>query len=165
MGIDEDDFYEAIGSFKGASKRLEKIVETSSTLVFKDFAHSPSKVLATTKAVKDQYPQKKLVACLELHTYSSLNSDFLGQYAKALDFADVAVVFYSPEAVNQKKLEAISAEKIFEAFDRKDLIIYTRPDDFKAFLTEQDFTDSVLLLMSSGTYGGLDFGEIKNWLK
>lgn len=165
MGIDEDDFYEAIGSFKGASKRLEKIVETSGTLVFKDFAHSPSKVLATTKAVKDQYPQKKLFACLELHTYSSLNSEFLGQYAQALDFADVAVVFYSPDAVNQKKLRAISADEIFEAFERKDLIIYTRPEDFKGFLMEQDFTDSVLLLMSSGTYGGLNFEEIKNWVK
>lgn len=165
MGIDEDDFYEAIGSFKGASKRLEKIAETSSSLVFKDFAHSPSKVQATTKAVKEQYPEKKLMACLELHTYSSLNSEFLSQYKSALDHADVAVVFYSPEAVNQKKLEEISAEKIFEAFQRKDLIIYTRPEDFKTFLMEQDYKETVLLLMSSGTYGGLDFEEIKNWLE
>ena len=165
MGIDEDDFFEAIGSFKGASKRLEKIAETPSTLVFKDFAHSPSKVLATTKAVKEQYPEKRLMACLELHTYSSLNSEFLNQYAAALDHADVAVVFYSPEAVNQKKLETISAEQIYEAFQRKDLIIYTQPEDFKVFLMEQDYTNSVLLLMSSGTYGGLNFDEIKNWLE
>ena len=75
------------------------------------------------------------------------------------------MVFYSPDAVNQKKLRAISADEIFEAFERKDLIIYTRPEDFKAFLMDQDFTDSVLLLMSSGTYGGLDFEEIKNWVK
>jgi len=165
MGIDEDDFFEAIGSFKGASKRLEKIAETPSTLVFKDFAHSPSKVLATTKAVKEQYPEKRLMACLELHTYSSLNSEFLNQYAAALDHADVAVVFYSPEAVNQKKLETISAEQIYEAFQRKDLIIYTQPEDFKVFLMEQDYTNSILLLMSSGTYGGLNFDEIKNWLE
>lgn len=165
MGIDEDDFYEAIGSFRGASKRLEKIAETNSTLVFKDFAHSPSKVLATTKAVKEQYPGKKLVACLELHTYSSLNAEFLSHYAQALDHADVAVVFYSPEAVNQKRLQAISAEQIFEAFQRKDLIIYTRPEDFKEYLMKLDLNDSVLLLMSSGTYGGLNFEEIKNWLK
>lgn len=165
MGIDEDDFFEAIGSFKGASKRLEKIAETPSTLVFKDFAHSPSKVLATTKAVKEQYPEKRLMACLELHTYSSLNSEFLNQYAAALDHADVAVVFYSPEAVNQKKLETISAEQIYEAFQRKDLIIYTQPEDFKVFLMVQDYTNSILLLMSSGTYGGLNFDEIKNWLE
>ena len=164
MGVDEDDFYEAIASFRGASKRLEKIVETESTLVFKDFAHSPSKVLATTRAVKEQFPQRKLIACLELHTYSSLNSEFLNQYVGALDSAEVAVVFYSPEAVDQKKLEAISAEQIYSAFQRKDLIIYTRPEEFQSFLKEQDFNNSVLLLMSSGTYGGLDFEEIKNWV-
>lgn len=164
MGIDEDDFYEAIASFRGASKRLERIVETESTLVFKDFAHSPSKVLATTRAVKEQFPQRKLIACLELHTYSSLNAEFLNQYVGALDSAEVAVVFYSPEAVDQKKLEAISAEQIYAAFKRQDLIIYTRPEEFQAFLKNQDFEDAVLLLMSSGTYGGLDFEQIKNWV-
>src|SRR5690554_2404626 len=165
MGVDEKDFYEAIASFKGASKRLEKIAETKSTLVFKDFAHSPSKVFATTSAVKEQFPDRNLIACLELHTYSSLNAEFLNQYVNALDKADTAVVFYSPEAVNQKKLKAISAEQIYIAFQREDLIIYTNPDEFKQYLKKQDLADSVLLLMSSGTYGGLDFEEIKNWVK
>ena len=105
-----------------------------------------------------------MIACLELHTYSSLNSEFLNQYVGALDSAEVAVVFYSPEAVDQKKLEAISAEQIYSAFQRKDLIIYTRPEEFQSFLKEQDFNNSVLLLMSSGTYVGLDFEEIKNWV-
>ena len=164
IGIDEEDFYEAIASFSGASKRLEKIAETENCVVYKDFAHSPSKVLATTNAVREQFPDKKLIACLELHTYSSLNAAFLEQYKTALDAADVAVVFYSPEAVANKNLKAVSKEQIYTAFKRNDLIIYTEPQGFQDFLREQDFQESVLLLMSSGTYGGLDFDEIQNWI-
>ena len=162
MGIDENDFYEAISSFQGASKRLEKIVETEKSIAYKDFAHSPSKVLATTNALKNQYPKRKLIACLELHTYSSLNPDFLKEYKGALDAADVAVVFYSPHAVKIKKLHAISSEQIANAFQRDDLIIYTNPTAFKDFLFSQQFNDTSLLLMSSGNYGGLDFDELKN---
>lgn len=160
MGIDEDDFYEAISTFKGASKRLEKIVETSKSVGYKDFAHSPSKVAATTKAVKEQYGDRTLVACLELHTYSSLNAEFLKEYKGALDAADVAVVFYSPHAVEIKKLEEVTQEQIANAFERDDLIIYTNPADFKDFLFSQDFDNKSLLLMSSGNYGGLDFDEV-----
>ncbi|TDY11660.1 UDP-N-acetylmuramate--L-alanine ligase [Meridianimaribacter flavus] len=161
MGIDEDDFYEAIATFKGASKRLEKIAESETSVAYKDFAHSPSKVEATTKAVKEQYKNRTLVACLELHTYSSLNAEFLKEYKGALDAADVAVVFYSPHAVEIKKLDAVTHEQIAKAFERDDLIIYTNPDDFKDYLFSQDFKDNVLLLMSSGNYGGLDFDAIK----
>ncbi|TCP22103.1 UDP-N-acetylmuramate: L-alanyl-gamma-D-glutamyl-meso-diaminopimelate ligase [Tenacibaculum skagerrakense] len=161
MGIDEEDFYEAIASFSGASKRLEKIAESNSTVAFKDFAHSPSKVKATTEAVKNQYSDRKLLACLELHTYSSLNEEFLTEYKGALDAADTAVVFYSPHAVKIKRLKEISEEQIFEAFQRKDLIVYTKPEDFKAFLFNEDISNSALLLMSSGNYGGLDFDEVK----
>lgn len=162
MGIDEAEFYEAIASFKGASKRLEKIAQTPTAVAYKDFAHSPSKVKATTQAVKKQYPDKKLVACLELHTYSSLNTEFLTEYQGALDAADTAVVFYSPDAVAIKKLEEISKEQIEKAFNREDLIVYTNPDEFKSFLLVQEFTDSVLLLMSSGNYGGLNFDEVQS---
>ncbi|GAA0747333.1 UDP-N-acetylmuramate--L-alanine ligase [Gaetbulibacter jejuensis] len=161
MGIDEDDFYEAIATFKGASKRLEKIAESATSVAYKDFAHSPSKVEATTKAVKEQYKNRTLVACLELHTYSSLNAEFLKEYKGALDAADVAVVFYSPHAVEIKKLDAVTHEQIAKAFERDDLIIYTNPDDFKNYLFSQDFKDKALLLMSSGNYGGLDFDAIK----
>ena len=161
MGVDEAEFYEAIASFKGASKRLEKIAETNDAVAYKDFAHSPSKVKATTEAVKKQYPNKKLVACLELHTYSSLNADFLTEYEGALAAAETAVVFYSPDAVSIKKLKEISKTQIEEAFNRDDLIVYTNPDEFKSFLVVQDFTNAVLLLMSSGNYGGLDFDEIQ----
>lgn len=161
MGVDEADFYEAIATFKGASKRLEKIAESSSTVAYKDFAHSPSKVSATTKAVREQYPERKLIACLELHTYSSLNPEFLSQYQGALDAADVAVVFYSPEAVKIKKLEEISYDQIAQSFQRNDLIIYTNPQDFQTFLKEADLKNSALLLMSSGNYGGLNFDDVK----
>ena len=160
MGIDEDDFYEAIASFKGASKRLEKIAENSSSVIFKDFAHSPSKVAATTNAVKKQYSDREVIACLELHTYSSLNAEFLSEYKGALDKADKAVVFYSPHAVQIKKLEAVSAAQIGNAFEREDLIIYTNPAEFKAFLFSQNFDNTAVVLMSSGNYGGLDFDEV-----
>ncbi|CAL2093015.1 UDP-N-acetylmuramate--L-alanine ligase [Tenacibaculum sp. 190524A05c] len=161
MGIDEEDFYEAIASFSGASKRLEKIAESSSTVAFKDFAHSPSKVKATTQAVKSQYDNRNLIACLELHTYSSLNKEFLSEYKGALDAADKAVVFYSPHAVQIKRLEEISEQQIFDAFQREDLIVYTKPEDFKNFLFSEELNNSALLLMSSGNYGGLDFDEVK----
>jgi UDP-N-acetylmuramate: L-alanyl-gamma-D-glutamyl-meso-diaminopimelate ligase len=160
MGIDEDNFYEAIVTFKGASKRLEKIAESKNSVAYKDFAHSPSKVEATTNAVKEQYQERVLVACLELHTYSSLNAEFLKEYKNTLDAADVAVVFYSPHAVEIKKLEEVTREQIAKAFERDDLIIYTNPDDFKQFLFSQDFNNKALLLMSSGNYGGLDFKDV-----
>ncbi|RAR74288.1 UDP-N-acetylmuramate--L-alanine ligase [Flavobacterium aciduliphilum] len=165
MGVDEADFYEAIASFKGASKRLEKIAEGKNKVAYKDFAHSPSKVSATTKAVKNQYPDRKLIACLELHTYSSLNAEFLKEYQGALDAADVAVVFYSPDAVKIKQLEEVTYEQIAQSFQREDLIIYTNPADFKNFLFSQNLDNSALLLMSSGNYGGLNFDEVKELVK
>lgn len=165
MGVDEADFYEAIASFKGASKRLEKIAEGKGKVAYKDFAHSPSKVSATTKAVKNQYPNRKLIACLELHTYSSLNAEFLKEYQGALDAADVAVVFYSPDAVKIKQLEEVTYEQIAQSFQRDDLIIFTNPADFKNFLFSQNLDNSALLLMSSGNYGGLNFDEVKGLIE
>lgn len=162
MGVDEADFYEAIASFKGASKRLEKIAESESTVVFKDFAHSPSKVEATTNAVKNQFTNKKLLACLELHTYSSLKAEFLKEYKGTLNSADKAVVFYSPHAVEIKRLEKITEQQIKEAFERDDLIVYTNPTEFREFLFRQNFENRVVLLMSSGNYGGLDFDKFKS---
>lgn len=164
MGVDADDFYEAIASFKGASKRLEKLKETATSVAFKDFAHSPSKVKATTNAMKNQYPDRRLLACLELHTYSSLNPEFLKEYKGALDAADTAVVFYSPHAVEIKKLDPISSQQIAEAFQRDDLVIFTEPSEFKKYLFSQSMSNTSLLLMSSGNYGGLDFEEVKNLL-
>ncbi|WP_300434196.1 Mur ligase family protein [Christiangramia sp.] len=164
MGVDEDDFYEAIATFKGASKRLEKVAETSSSVIFKDFAHSPSKVSATTAAVKEQYSNKKLIACLELYTYSSLNAEFLKEYKNSLEKADVALVFYSPDAVAIKKLEAVSEEQIKEAFQKENLKVFTTSEEFKAELADIDLNNAVLLLMSSGNYGGLEMEELKKMI-
>jgi UDP-N-acetylmuramate: L-alanyl-gamma-D-glutamyl-meso-diaminopimelate ligase len=164
MRVGEDDFYEAIGSFSGANKRLEKIAENSSTVVFKDFAHSPSKVQATTNAVRKQFENKRILACLELHTYSSLNAEFLKEYKGALKSADKAIVFYSPHAVAIKKLENVTEQQIKNAFERDDLQVYTNPSEFKEFLFNQNFENTVVLLMSSGNYGGLDFDKLKELL-
>ena len=164
LGVSEEDFYEAIADFKGASKRLEKIGENDETVVFKDFAHSPSKVEATTNAVKEQYPNRTVLACLELHTYSSLNEEFLKEYRGSLEKADEAVVFYSPHAVKIKRLKEVSEEQISKAFQRDDLIIYTEPKAFKDFLFTKDLSNTALLLMSSGNYGGLEFDEVKELL-
>jgi len=162
MGVDEDDFYEAIATFAGASKRLEKIAEAENTVVYKDFAHSPSKVAATTNAVKEQYPKRRVIACLELHTYSSFNADFLKEYKGTLDAADEAIVFFLPESVRIKKLKEVTPIQIAEAFERKDLKIFTVASSFKDFIFGQNYNDSVLLLMSSGNYGGLDLEAVKS---
>ncbi len=161
MGVDEDDFYEAIATFKGASKRLEKIGEGTSSVVYKDFAHSPSKVSATTKAVKEQYPERRLIACLELHTYSSFNAEFLKGYKGALDAADVAVVFYLPESVKIKRLQEVTPDQVTAAFQRDDLKIFTKASQFHDFVFNQNFENTVLLLMSSGNYGGLDLEAVR----
>ncbi len=164
MGVDENDFYEAISTFKGASKRLEKIYETDSAVVFKDFAHSPSKVTATVKAVNEQYPNKELIACLELHTFSSLTPEFIKEYKNSLNPAKKAVVFYSPEALEIKKMELLSKEQILEAFGRQDLLVYTNALEFQTYLRTLDYSEKAVLLMSSGNYGGLKFEEIKDWI-
>ena len=165
MGVDEEDFYEAISGFKGASKRLELLARSDRAAIYKDFAHSPSKVMATTQAVKDQYPGKELLACLELHTYSSLNAEFLKEYRGTLKSADIAVVFYSPHAIQIKKLEPVSEEQIADAFERNDLLIFTNPADFKAFIFGLNLDNKVLLMMSSGNYGGLNFKDLEGLIE
>lgn len=164
MGVDEADFYEAIASFKGASKRLEKLAEGPSSVVYKDFAHSPSKVAATTRAVKEQYPERKLIAYLELHTYSSFEPEFLKGYKGALNAADIATVFYLPESVAIKKLDPVSPQQISEAFECDDLNVFTEASAFRDFVFEQEYADSVVLLMSSGNYGGLDLEEVAGFV-
>ncbi|WP_431163975.1 UDP-N-acetylmuramate--L-alanine ligase [Flagellimonas beolgyonensis] len=162
IGVDEADFYEAMTTFKGAAKRLEKIAEGKNKIAYKDFAHAPSKVRATTKSVREQYPQRKLIACLELHTYSSLNPKFLLEYKGALDKADEATVFYSPDALKIKGLPEVSAQQILEAFGREDIHVFTKAEDFQEYVLAQDYDGTVLLLMSSGNYGNLDFDGLKS---
>ncbi|TWP26720.1 peptidoglycan synthetase [Apibacter muscae] len=160
LGIQDIEFYEAIMSFKGASRRLEKIYENENFLVFKDFAHAPSKVAATVQAVKENYKNRHLVACLELHTYSSLNPEFLNQYCGALDDADEAIVFYSQEAVEIKRLEPISEELIKKSFQNNKLKIFTDPKGLSNYLSSLNTTNTVFLMMSSGSYAGMDLDNI-----
>lgn len=162
MGVQEQEFFEAISSFAGAGKRLEKLAETTNSVLYKDFAHSPSKVKATVEAVKSQFPNRKLLACLELHTYSSLTPTFLKDYKDTMNPADTAVVFYSPHAVEIKGLEPVTEEQIRTAFQRDDLNIFTNPIDFQNFIFSNNLKDKSVLMMSSGDYGGMDFQKLKN---
>jgi UDP-N-acetylmuramate: L-alanyl-gamma-D-glutamyl-meso-diaminopimelate ligase len=160
IGIEDDEFYAAIPSFKGAAKRLELIGKNDNTVIYKDFAHAPSKVEATTKAVKAQFPERQLVACLELHTFSSLNKDFLGEYANKLNAADVPVVYFSPKTLEHKKLPTITPEDIRVHFNNPNLHVFTDNDSLRDFLLSQTWRNANLLMMSSGTFGGLDFGNL-----
>lgn len=156
LGITDDQFYDAIQTFKGASKRLELLAKTDSVSIYRDFAHAPSKVEATTAALKEQYPDRTLFACAELHTFSSLNKDFLSQYRRKLKAADVAVVYFNPLTVEHKRLEPITEEDIRTAFKREDLHVFTDSAKMVEFLKSQTWDNANLLLMSSGTYGDLD---------
>ena len=156
LGIMEEEFYEAIMSFKGASKRLEKIERTDKAILYKDFAHAPSKVKAVLKAFCEQFPSEKKYGFLELHTYSSLNPVFLEQYDSALDGLDEAIVFYSEEALKIKRMDAISADFIKEKFKNKDLKVFTNAEDLHNYWETLDKTKGVFLMMSSGNFGGLD---------
>jgi UDP-N-acetylmuramate: L-alanyl-gamma-D-glutamyl-meso-diaminopimelate ligase len=162
MGVDEMDFYEAIESFKGAAKRLERIAEGKRSYLFKDFAHAPSKVAATVKAVRAQFEGFTTIGCLELHTYSSLDPAFLQYYKDSLAGLDKAIVFYDPEALKIKGRPAIAVEEIKTAFGNPDLQVYTEPASLHRDLLGQNYDQSVLLMMSSGNYGGLDWDQLSS---
>ena len=169
LGMPSDDFYVAAAKFQGAAKRLETLYKDEGLVIYKDYAHSPSKVRATVKAVKEKHGNKKLVAFSELHTYSSLNKSFIPQYKGALDAADVAIVHYDPEAMKIKRMPDLPEEKVREAFGRDALFITNNTEDLKFILDKINFDDAVLLLMSSGNYGGLDLkafaeGKVKKEL-
>ncbi len=156
IGVGDQQFHEAIGSFTGAAKRLEKLMETPDRTVFKDFAHSPSKLKATIDAVREQFPQRQLVACMELHTFSSLSENFLDQYEGCMDSADKAIVFYDPHAVQLKRLPPIPPERIRKAFGRDDVEVLNDPIAVMGAVRADRKDESVLLMMSSGNFGGLD---------
>jgi UDP-N-acetylmuramate: L-alanyl-gamma-D-glutamyl-meso-diaminopimelate ligase len=159
IGISTADFYEAIQTFIGAAKRLELIGNKEKTTVYKDFAHSPSKLRATVGAVKNQYQNRKVVALMELHTFSSLNSEFLAQYSGSMQDADHAIVYYNPKTIAHKKLDPISIENVKEAFSQDDLTIYTDSIQLQADLLKMDWNNSVLLLMTSGNFDGVNLNE------
>jgi len=160
LGMMDDDFNEAIQSFKGASKRLELINRTKDFVAYKDFAHAPSKVTSVTNAVKAQYQDKEVIACLEIHTYSSLNPEFLVQYKGALDKADIKIVNYDPEALKIKRMEMISPEDIKKAFGDDSILVFTSSQELHAYLNQMDKSNKVFLMMSSGSFGGMNLNEV-----
>jgi UDP-N-acetylmuramate: L-alanyl-gamma-D-glutamyl-meso-diaminopimelate ligase len=160
LGISSEGFYEAIKTFKGASKRLELVARNAHSLVFKDFAHAPSKLKATLRAVREQFPEKHLVACMELHTYSSLSREFLPQYLHSMDEADTAIVYFSPHAISLKRLPPLTPGNVTEGFGRKDLEVLTDPVMLEKRILDRVWTDSVLLMMSSGNFDGLDISRL-----
>ena len=160
IGVAPEDFYREISTFTGASNRLEKICETENSVAYKDFAHSPSKLKATINAVRERYPEKKLIACMELHTFSSLMADFLPQYKDCMKEADVAYVYFNPKVIEHKRLTPISAEDVRKAFGTKNVEVFTASEALQKAVSRQysAFSDQgvALLMMSSGTFDGID---------
>ncbi|MFM7566962.1 MAG: peptidoglycan synthetase, partial [Flavobacteriales bacterium] len=153
------DFLTAMSDFSGAGKRLQKVVESTSFVMFKDFAHSPSKLKATTAAVKKQYPSKKLIACMELHTFSSLKKEFLPHYRDAMSDADFPLVYFNPQVVAHKKLELISKEDVLQGFGGN-VTVANETQEVLGFIAEKVQGQCVLLMMSSGNFDGIDFDAL-----
>ncbi len=160
LGLSAAEFVEAIGSFTGASKRLELLSSNDHTAIYRDFAHAPSKVKATIEAVKSQFPDRKLIGVLELHTYSSLNEAFMKEYNGALEPADLAVVFYSKHALQIKRLPELPETAVQQGFNKAGLLIFTDASLLKEWLFSVNYRNSNLLLMSSGNYDGMDVLEL-----
>ncbi len=160
LNINAKDFDAAISSFTGAAKRLEVISADESTNVYKDFAHSPSKLKATIDAVKAQFTNRRLIACIELHTFSSLNKDFLKEYAGAMNQADEAIVFIDLKSFEQKRMEPFSEEDVQQAFANPKLKFFNDAVKLKDYLLNLNYKDANLLMMSSGNYAGFDLYEL-----
>jgi len=160
IGITAERFYEAISSFEGAAGRLEKVMENNSTAVYKDFAHAPSKVMATVRALKEISPSRDLVACLELHTYSSLNKNFLPQYKDSMKSAQQQIVYFNPQKMKSKDLEPLTEDEVKKAFNTPEIIVFQDAKKLKEHLSQLSWKNKNLLMMSSGNFGGIDISEL-----
>jgi UDP-N-acetylmuramate: L-alanyl-gamma-D-glutamyl-meso-diaminopimelate ligase len=160
LGISAVEFLDAIVSFGGASRRLELVKRNAYTSVYKDFAHSPSKLKATTSALKEQHKERKLVACMELHTFSSLNAEFLSGYRDSMNAADEAIVYFNPHTIEHKKLPPITPDQVRNAFARDDIRVFTDSSELITDLRSHEWKNSNLLLMTSGNFDGVDFAEL-----
>lgn len=156
LGVEAKTFTTAISTFTGAAKRLELMAKNNSTVFYRDFAHAPSKVKATIEAAKAQFPDKKLIGVLELHTFSSLNEAFMNEYNGALEAADEAAVFYSKHALELKRMPELKKEAVAKGFDKKDLAVLNNRSELEEWVNKKDFKNSVVLFMSSGNYDGFD---------
>ncbi len=164
LNISAEKFFSAMQSFKGAAKRLQLLNKNDRTNIYLDFAHSPSKLQATTNAMKQQFKNRELIAVMELHTFSSLNKDFLPQYKNTMNEADRAVVFFNPEVLKHKQLPPISPEEVLSAFGREDLLVMTQSGELIKWLKQQDYTDKNLLIMTSGNFSGIDLKQLADEL-
>jgi len=159
-GVSEDDFYKAVQSFEGTSKRLQKLAENANGIVYLDFAHSPSKVKATVEAIVLRYPGREIIACLELHTYSSLSSGFLPLYEGTLEKASFSFVYFNPHAIRLKRLPELSQADVKKAFGRGNIMVYNNSSEMFSFISQQNFRNPVYLFMSSGDYDGVDLKSL-----
>ena len=160
VGVSEDDFYESIKSFEGTSRRLQKLKETEKGLVYIDFAHSPSKVKATVEAIEARYPGRDIIACLELHSYSSLNSSFLPLYNGSLSKATAAFIYFNPHAIELKKLAHLTLDSVSKAFGTGNIKVYDDSEKMFSFIKSQSYSSPVYLFMSSGDFNGFDIGTL-----
>ena len=165
LNINDELFFQAIQSFKGAAKRLELVYKTDDFSFFKDFAHSPSKLKATTQAVKQQFENRHILACMELHTFSSLNETFLAEYNGSMAEADEAIVYFNPQTIAHKKLKEITVEQVESYFNTPNLKVFTDSFELINYLKSKSMKNSVLLMMSSGNFDGIDFNELSSQLK
>lgn len=160
MGINDEQFYEAITSFKGAARRLETIETNNGVKAFRDFAHAPSKVTATVNAVKESFPNRRVIACLELHTFSSLNIEFMDQYLGSMDAADIRYVYFNPEVVAHKRLPELNTEAIQEKFGDSQLKVFDNNSMLISQIKSNLKSNDVLLIMSSGSFDGIDWKKV-----
>lgn len=160
LNITDEQFYQAIQSFKGAAKRLELVKRNAVTAMYKDFAHSPSKLKATTQAVKKQFPNRKLIACMELHTFSSLTEEFLKEYKGSMELADDAIVYFNQHTIEHKKLKPITEAQVKNAFGGNNIRVITNTNVLQEELLKMNFENKNLLMMSSGNFDGIDFKAV-----
>ena len=164
LGISDNEFYNSVSSFEGTANRLELVKRNENRWLFKDFAHAPSKVRATVEAIREQFPNEEFVACLELHTFSSLNKDFIDEYKHTLELPDNACVYYNEHTLAMKRLPSLSKEDVKAAFDRVDLKVFVNPDEMIGWLSKIKKHNSVFLMMSSGNFSGINFDNLANAL-
>ena len=163
IGVKNTDFMNSMRNFKGAGKRLQKVAEHKEFILFKDFAHSPSKLKATTSAVKEQFPQKKLIACMELHTFSSLQKSFLSHYKDSMKMADVAIVYFNPEVVAHKKLPPITKKDVLDGFGGN-IIVVEKTNEVIRYIEKELNNRTSLLMMSSGNFDGINYEDLSQKL-
>jgi UDP-N-acetylmuramate: L-alanyl-gamma-D-glutamyl-meso-diaminopimelate ligase len=160
LGLPEKDIFQALKTFDGAANRLEKLFDNKSIVVYRDFAHSPSKLKSTVEAVHELYPDKKIISCFELHTYSSLNKDFLSEYRNSFPIKGVNVIFINDHTLSIKKMPPLSDEGIKAGFNSDKLSIIRSKQNLENFILDNIQPDTVLLFMSSGNFGEMNYSDL-----